>query len=147
MKLHRLLVTLLGAAAVGLFAQTAAPDVPSEYIPPSTSQPREAAGALYLSGGMVDEERRQMLAQAARFPLRLVFSAAGGAHAVADEVTISSPQGAVFSARDVGPWLMIALPPGRYTVKTCFHGVVQQRALKVGAGVQRMDWVLAAAPA
>lgn len=148
MKLHRwLLVSVLCAAAVGAAAQTPTSGVPSEFIPPATVQPREAAGVPYLSGGVSGDERRQMLEQAARFPLRLVFSAAGGAHAVADEVTISGPRGVVFSVRDAGPWLMLALPPGCYTVKASFNGVVQQRALMVGAGRQTVDWVVSAAPA
>jgi len=147
MKLRRLLVSLLGAVTAGVAAQTAPSGVPSEFIPPPTLQPREAAGVPYLSGGVGDEERRQMLAQAARFPLRMVFSLPSGAYMVADEVTISGPHGVVFSARDAGPWLMLALPPGRYTVKASFNGVVQQRQLKIGAGVQKIDWVVSAAPA
>jgi len=141
----RVLVSLCCIAAV--VAVSAQPLVPSEFIPPATLQPRDAAGVPCLSGGIADDERQQMLAQERRFPLRLMFSVPSGAPAVADEVTISGPKGVVFSARDAGPWLMLALPPGSYTAKVSFNGVVRQRALKVGSGVQKVHWTAPAPPA
>jgi hypothetical protein len=137
MKRHRLLLGLLSTLAIGAAAQTA----PSEFIPPAAPQVRESGGVAYLSGGAGDEERQAMLAQAARFPLRLVFSVPGGAYAVPDELTISGRQGVVFSVREAGPWLMLALPPGTYTARASFNGAVQQRSLKVSAGVQKINWI------
>ena len=101
------------------------------------------AAVKYLSGGAGDEERSQLLAQWPQFPLLIVFSAAGGAYAVADSVRVANARDTtVLEVAQAGPLLMVNLPPGEYRVVARVGGTLQERSLQLGTQPQRLDWRL-----
>lgn len=101
------------------------------------------AAVKYLSGGAGDEERSQLMAQWPQFPLLIVFSASGGAYAVADSVRVANAQGTtVLEVAQAGPLLMVNLPPGDYRVQARVGDAVQERGLQLSAQPQRLDWRL-----
>lgn len=101
------------------------------------------AAVKYLSGGAGDEERSALMAQWPQFPLLIVFSASGGAYAVADGVRVANAQGTtVLEVAQAGPLLMVNLPPGEYRVQARFGDAVQERRLQLGSQPQRLDWRL-----
>lgn len=108
--------------------------------PPPVATP---AAVKYLSGGAGDEERAQLMAQWPQFPLLVVFSASGGAYAVADSVRVANAQGTtVLEVAQAGPLLMVNLPPGEYRVSARIGDAVQERSLQLGTQPQRLDWRL-----
>ena len=116
-------------------------------LAPGTADPAPPAASAseavkYLSGGAGDEERSQLMAQWPQFPLLIVFSAAGGAYAVADGVRVSNAQGALLlEVAQAGPLLMVNLPPGEYRIQARIGAAApQERSLRLGAQPQRLDW-------
>lgn len=101
----------------------------------------EHAGPIaYLNGGAGLDEAEYMKARAREFPLQMVFSGRGGEYGVADRVIVRRAGEPVASIADAGPYLMMKLPPGRYTVEADFDGGVERRTVTVGRGTQRIDW-------
>ncbi|WP_157267532.1 hypothetical protein [Azohydromonas aeria] len=126
-------LALCGAAA---WAQQAPADGAATHTAPATPD-----AVKYLNGGAGDEERSQLMSQWKEFPLLIVFSAAGGAYAVADSVRVTNAQGAVvLEVAQAGPMLMLNLPPGDYRVQARVGGAQQERSLHMGSQTQRLDW-------
>ncbi|NML13871.1 hypothetical protein [Azohydromonas caseinilytica] len=100
------------------------------------------AAVKYLSGGAGDEERSQLMVQWPQYPLLIVFSAAGGAYAVADSVRITNTQGAVLlEVPQAGPLLMVNLPPGEYRLQARVGDAApQERNVRLDTQPQRLDW-------
>jgi hypothetical protein len=134
-------------ALSGALVATAAPlpgaDQGAVLAPPEQAiLPRiEQAGSVaYLNGGAGREESDYMKSRAREFPLQLVFSGRGGEYGVADRVTVSRAGEVMLSVADAGPYLMMKLPPGRYTVEADFAGGIERRSVNLGSGAQRIDW-------
>lgn len=105
------------------------------------SAPATSDSVKYLTGGAGDEERSQLMSQWKEFPLLIVFSADGGAYAVADSVRVTNALGAVLlDVAQAGPLLMLNLPPGEYHVQARVGGAAQERSVHMGAQTQRLDW-------
>jgi hypothetical protein len=135
MAAYWLAAALAGSVA---WAQGSSADGGTAPLPASTP-----AAVKYLSGGAGDEERSQLMTQWPQFPLLIVFSAAGGAYAVADSVRISNAQGVlVLEVAQAGPLLMVNLPPADYRVSARVGDAVQERGLHLGVQPQRLDWRL-----
>jgi hypothetical protein len=94
-----------------------------------------------ISGGVDLDQAELFKQQAGRHALRVVFSVRAGAYAVADQFTILR-QGQVMATLDsAGPWLLIDLPPGRYTLQAQFADQSSQRLVTVGRAGQTLHWV------
>ncbi len=121
----------LGLALIftcAVLAQTAAPDVQS------------AGGIEYINGGAGEESRAAIDAQRGAFPLRLVFSVASGAYAVADHVEIANAKGKLLGVDDAGPMLFVKLAPGDYTVEATYAGKTERRRVRVGRDGTTVNW-------
>lgn len=105
-----------------------------EGLPPE----RQAGAIVYRSGGVGQEESAAMKAAAARYPLALTFTARIGkrdAYTAGIRVRITAASGAtVFEATSDGPFLLLDLPAGRYTVTAENGGVAQSRSVRIQAG-------------
>jgi len=101
---------------------------------------QSAQGVDYLNGGAGLDEAGYMKARAGEFPLQFIFSGRGGEYGVADRVTLRKGGEQIVSIPDAGPYLMVKVPPGRYTVEAVFDGVAEQRSVAVGNGHSRVDW-------
>ena len=110
-------------------AQTASPAVDNGAPPPP--QVRSSGGVEYLNGGAGEEARAAIDAQRGEFPLRVVFSMASGEYVVADHVDVSGASGKVLGVDNVGPMLLVKLPPGDYTVDASYNGRSEQRKVRV----------------
>ena len=100
-------------------------------------------GVEYVNGGIGDEARNA-ISQMSGFDLKLVFSNPAGEFLVADHVAVKDQAGEVFAVDQVGPWLLLKLPPGSYTVSARYAGATQQRTVKVGSRMQTLNWRFAA---
>lgn len=128
-----LALTFAGAAV----AQTAPAADPGAPPPPRV---RSANGVEYINGGAGEEARAAIAAQGAGFPLRLVFSVAGGAYAVADRVDIGNAQGKVLGVDNAGPMLLVKLAPGDYTVEATYAGKSERKQVRVGREATTVNW-------
>ncbi len=86
---------------------------------PAQAQPRSVAPIPFISGGIGTDEREAMLREAKTegYNLKIVTAATGGAYLASVDVRIADRQGSevLHTAMD-GPWLLVKLPAGRYTV-------------------------------
>jgi len=97
-------------------------------------------GVSYLNGGASIGEAEYVKSRASEFSLQLLFSGRGGEYGVADRVTIRNGDRELVSVPDAGPYLLLKVPPGRYTVEASFKGAVEQRTVVVGSGVSKLNW-------
>jgi hypothetical protein len=93
-------------------------------------------GAPYLSGGASHEELRALHERRHAFNLWVITAAAkSGSHLAEVLVTIRDERNkTVFNRRLDGPWLLIALPLGRYDVEAALDGQVRTRATTLHKG-------------
>ena len=142
MNLHRFLTWSIGlalaAATLAAQAQTAVPG--ADPGAPPAPRVRSEAGIEYLNGGAGEEARAALEAQRAAFPLRLVFSVASGAYAVADHVEVSNGSGKLLGVDDAGPMLLVKVPPGDYTVDATYGGKTERRRVSVGREGSTVNW-------
>lgn len=97
------------------------------------------------SGGVSDEDRARMQADAGNYSMRLVFSETNGQYIVADHVSLKKGGSEVMAVNDVGPLVYAKVPPGQYQLTVSYKGVTQTKSVNVGgkAGDVHMVWPLA----
>ena len=137
-RLASSLALALALASTSL-AQPAPPADPGAPPPPRL---RSQDGIEYFNGGAGEEARQQIAAQGADFPLRIVFSVAGGAYAVADHVDIGRGGTRVLAVDRAGPLLVVKVPPGDYSVDVTAAGKSERRPIRVGTQPVTLNWRL-----
>ena len=101
-----------------------------------------AGGIAYISGGASQDDRASMAGRQAEFPFTVMLSVPNGEMAVADRLSVLTPQGSLLIVRDAGPVVMMKLPPGPYTLEASYQGRVERRAIQVAANAQTLNWRL-----
>lgn len=114
---------LAAGIATGAHAQ-------SNGLPAASTQ----GDVTFVSGGVgLDESTAFQHAESA-WPLALRFTGAGGAFLADVHVHIADAKGAEVLKTDArGPYMLVKLPPGRYTVQASYQGKDQTRAVTVSA--------------
>lgn len=94
-------------------------------------------GVRYISGGVGVDERTALDALSNQFDLRLMFALQGsGEYLAAVRVSITDTHGAnVLTAESQGPWFLVELPSGDYTVDASPIGQVQHEPQRKTAHV------------
>jgi hypothetical protein len=96
---------------------------------------RTATGQPYLAGGVGLEESEAMRQHAPAFSLQLVTAARSGAYLAETHVRIVGQGGGVVLDTVLpGPWLLVDLPTGRYTLLVTNNGRTVERRLDIAAG-------------
>ncbi|KON79562.1 carboxypeptidase-like regulatory domain-containing protein [Azoarcus sp. PA01] len=132
MNRHNIAAGLLVLAS-GLWGGTA---LAQEAAP--TLDVREFAGVRYMTGGVGEEERNQLLASAQDFNLKLVFAEKSGNYLADVNVAIADSTGRkVLEASADGPLMLAQLPPGNYRVTAMANGREQTRNASVTRTGQR----------
>jgi hypothetical protein len=136
-------LTLILAGAVTAIAVPAQPLV-TVAIVNDGSEPLPTVntvnGIAFFNGGASISEADYMKSRGTEFPLQFIFSGRGGEFGVADKVSIRNGERELISISDAGPYLMLKVAPGRYTVLATFKGVAEKRIVVVGNGVSRVNW-------
>jgi hypothetical protein len=84
-----------------------------------------------LAGGIGEQEQQGLAAREKDFNLKLIFSLTQGNYLDVD-IVVSDAKGAEITRQDAtGPWVLIRLPAGNYTVTAAQRGKVFTRSLKV----------------
>ena len=96
-------------------------------------------GWPYLAGGFGVEERDEMEQARDEFRLRVTTAARGsGAYVSGVRLRIADATGrGVFDREVNGPWLLIDLPPGRYSMRASLQGETVEQQITLGAGKGR----------
>lgn len=105
-------LALLLAQPLALSAQSISRGIDSEKSP---------EGAPFMSGGVGQEEREQMLKMAQGYDLKLEFADRRGNYLSDVKVTVDDQHGKeILSTTTAGPWLFADLPQGKYDVKASY---------------------------
>jgi threonine dehydrogenase-like Zn-dependent dehydrogenase len=128
--------TVALATALGAFQVYAEPG--DTALPMAT----EFGAVSVISGGVDLDEAERMKQAAGRYPLRIVFSVPGGNYAVPDEFTLMQGGAAMMTISAAGPWLLIDLPPGAYTLQARVDGRVLERTVNVSRRGSTVYWVV-----
>ena len=103
----------------------------------------EAGPVTVISGGVDLDEAERMKQAANRYPLRVVFSVPGGNYAVPQEFTLMQGTQVMVKIPAAGPWLLIDLPPGAYTLQARVDDRVFVRPVTVSSGRgNTVHWVV-----
>ncbi|WP_028225842.1 carboxypeptidase-like regulatory domain-containing protein [Paraburkholderia ferrariae] len=138
---------LAAALAVGL-AGTAAAQQNNGTVGGSTSDNTSAGNAngtgmpqiqqqgdvSFVSGGVGQDESRALQHAERQWPLALRFTGPGGEFLADVRVKIADAHGSdVLDTTSRGPYMLVKVPPGRYTVHVSHAGVAKTAAVTVGA--------------
>lgn len=86
----------------------------------------------FTSGGVGETERAQMDEASRAYNLRVVMARPTGEYLSGVRVNIHNAQGAaILSTVTEGPWLLVRLPPGTYTVQAATGDQTRQAAVRV----------------
>ena len=136
----------LGIAAAACAAALAQPTADESVIAgqpaPELQTTQAGSGSVhYVQGGASLEAREALLRAQPAFSVRNEFSGQGGEYVVPEKVTVIGSQGQLLALEQVGPILMLDLPPGRYTLQAQYAGQVQTKDVEVGErDLRTLDW-------
>ena len=95
----------------------------------------------FVNGGVTTDEAAFVRRIATHYPLRVVLAERDGSYSVADHVTVLHDGKAMGTIDDAGPWLLIKLPPGHYTLEASFAGRTQRRDVDVATVGTTLQWL------
>lgn len=105
----------------------------------------QQGAVLFVSGGVGEEERQEIMKLSPDYPLELLFAARGSRNEyLADvNVQIKDKDGkVVLDAVSQGPFLLAKVAPGRYSISADNDGAIKQRTIRVkGAGLHRVVFI------
>jgi hypothetical protein len=98
-----------------------------------------ADGWPYIAGGFGLEEREELARVSRDFRLKVATAARGsGAYVSGVRLRIADASGrGVFDREVDGPWLLIDLPPGRYSLRASLLGATVEQQVTLGASGRR----------
>jgi hypothetical protein len=135
--MKKLRTPLVAAIALGFAISTAFAQAPMP-------QPQTRGSVTYLNGGAGSEEVDFIKSSMKDYSLALSFSRSGGEYVADVGVTIKDGKGAtVFEAPSVGPYLLVKLPAGRYTVVATYRNEPMTVSTTVGraaTAVTALQW-------
>jgi len=132
--------TLGLCAALAAGASTAA--LAQDAVTPLA--PQVYNGVTVVKGGVSVDEADAVKRMAAAYPLRVVISAQGGSYHIPDQLTVWRHGERLAEIPEAGPWVLMDLPAGRYTLQGHFGGQVLQRDVIVSRSPQTVHWVVPA---
>ncbi|MFP6558066.1 carboxypeptidase regulatory-like domain-containing protein [Paraburkholderia sp. B3] len=97
-------------------------------------QIQQQGDVSFVSGGVGQDESKALQHAEHRWPLALRFTGPGGEFLADVRVQIADAHGAnLLDTTSRGPYMLVKLPPGRYTVHARHAGVDKTSAVTVGA--------------
>jgi len=134
-----LLVSLGICAALG----TASAWAQGESDMTTPPAPQNYGGIDVINGGVDLDQAAAIKRIQSRYPLRVEISGRGGNYYVADRVKVIQRDQVVAEIPDAGPWLLMDLPPGRYTLVGDFGSTEIRRDVTVPANNgTTLSWVV-----
>jgi len=107
--------------------------------------PMQEGAVTYVSGGIGDDERQKMDGLAAEYPLKLVFATKGTPNEFLSDIKVQVKDGGgktLVDAVSQGPFFLLKMPAGKYTINADNDGVAKQQVVQVvGGKPQRVVFV------
>jgi hypothetical protein len=97
-------------------------------VPPA---PQSYGGIQVINGGVDLDQADAIKRIQSRYPLRVEISGRGGNYYVADRLRLIQRGEVLAEIPDAGPWLLLDVPPGRYTLAGDFGGTEVRRDVMV----------------
>ena len=92
----------------------------------------------FITGGVGEGETKAILSEAKQWPLLLELSQLENGRGVwifgAKIKIVNAKKQAIFDAQADGPYMLINLDSGPYTIEASYQGVEQKRAIVINAG-------------
>jgi len=140
--LPALAADIAGATAV---PPTASNDRPAAGTDPSAAPSPQAYGRVEAINGGVDSDQAMAIKHMApQYKLRIEMSGRGGEYEVADDLKLLQRDEVIAEIPDAGPWVLLNVPAGRYTLQGQFGEHRMQRDVTVAAAGTTVHWVLPA---
>ena len=135
---HNLLTSVSLYAAVGAASVWAQGDLETSMPP----QPQNYAGIQVINGGVDLDQANAIKRIQSRYNLRIEISGRGGAYYVADNLKLMQGGDVVAEIPQAGPWLLMDVVPGRYTLLGNFGGTEVKREVLVPNNGTHVSWVV-----
>lgn len=115
---------------------------PGEIHPTGMPQEQQQGDVTYVSGGVGLDESAALRGAQKQWPLTLRFTGPDAAFVANVQVRIVDAKGAtVLDTASKGPYMLVRLRPGRYTVHASYSGVDRSQAVTVrGNGSARASF-------
>ncbi len=129
-------LAVCAACAAPLAAQ--AQDADAGGLPQALHQ----GDVTFVTGGVGLDESQALRTEAPRWPLAMRFTGSGADYLADVHVKITSgADTTVLQADSRGPYMLVQLRPGKYTVKATYDGHDQTRSITIGRkGHQKLDF-------
>lgn len=131
------LAALSACTALGALSAYAADD---ETVP--APSPQRFENVEVVNGGASDEEVAAIKRIAPQYRLRVELSGRNGEFEVADRMTLLQNDRVIAEVPDAGPYLLMDVPPGRYTLVGDFADRQVRRSVQVASSGTTVHWVL-----
>lgn len=123
------LALFLGAVHVAAFSASAV-------------MPGGAGAISFVSGGIGEAEQQQLRAREGEYNLKLVFTLTEGNYLADVNVVVSDAKGGKLVEHQAGgPFFMVKLPAGQYSVAATYDGKTVTRKVTVGARGLRTEYL------
>jgi len=138
--------TALGAwAADGVaIPPDALNDRPVASDPTGAPAPQHYGSVNVINGGTDSDEAAAIKRMASQYKLRVELSGQGGEYRVANRLQLVQGASVVADVPDAGPWLLLDVPAGRYTLVGDFADRQLRRDVTVAGTGTTVHWVLPA---
>jgi hypothetical protein len=104
--------------------------------------PQNYSGIEVINGGVDLDVADAIERIQSRYKLALEISGRGGDYYVADNLKVMRGGDLVAEIPQAGPWLLMDLAPGRYTLVGDFGGTEVKRDVVVAQKSTKVSWVL-----
>lgn len=105
-------------------------------------QPRHIGEITVINAGASAEEVDVLKQLSPQYPLRLVMSNPNGEYVVARTLLVKKDGRTLAQVDDAGPWLLMDLAPGRYTLEGDFEGQRFTKTVSVARQGHTAHWVM-----
>ncbi|MBB5507981.1 carboxypeptidase regulatory-like domain-containing protein [Paraburkholderia atlantica] len=112
-------------------AQTAAPQSASEIHRTGMPPTQQQGDISFVTGGVGRDESSALRQARRQWPLSLQFTGPGASYVADVQVQIAKGGASVFEATSKGPYMLVRLPQGRYTISATYSGVTRKQTVNV----------------
>jgi hypothetical protein len=132
--------TTLWLSTVALAAGLSATQIRAQADGSALPMAVESGPVTVISGGVDLDEAERLKQASGRYPLRVVFSVPGGNYAVPEQFSLLQGGTTMVTIPSAGPWLLIDLPPGTYTMQARVDARVIERSVNVTRKGNTVYW-------
>lgn len=140
--MRRMLPPTLAAWTLGLALQAFAQAQPYPGTEAPMLAPRVIRGVTVVNGGASIGEAQAMRRLSVQYPLRVVISGRNGEYHVAERLAVWRDGRLVTEVPNAGPWVLMDLPPGPYTLQGRIDGQAMQRKVTLPSSGITLHWVV-----